>query len=98
MASEVDVTLPVEGQPMLAEDVRDNMVIIAQEISDLQDAVAALPTGGIEEAPEDDTLYGRMNAAWVQVPTGGGGGDLTPPVTITGDADLGTQGAPFVVQ
>lgn len=30
--------------------------------------------GGIPDAPADDKIYGRKNATWTEVPTGGGGG------------------------
>jgi hypothetical protein len=35
--------------------------------------------GGIPEAPTDGQLYGRSNATWVVVPTGGGGGIADAP-------------------
>lgn len=53
-------------------------------------------TAGVPEAPTDGNLYGRENAAWAVVPTGGGGGGaagLDPKVVWTIDdfeADIGT--------
>jgi len=43
--------------------------------------------GGIPEAPTDGTIYGRRNAAWTAVPSGGGGTVVsisdTPPASPT---------------
>lgn len=84
--------------------------IAASEIANeaAVDAVAAkdiiLNTPLLPEAPEDGKTYGRSNAAWVQVTSGGGGGsgtvqsvnEVTPDeegnVTLT-PADIGAANA-----
>lgn len=54
---------------------------IGGSISDQTDLVAVL-NALVPEAPEDGTIYGRQNAAWVPVPGGGGGsGGILPMVT-----------------
>ena len=46
--------------------------------------------GGIPDAPEDDKLYGRMNAAWEEVPGGGLAGDPVPFVGARGTRTTNT--------
>lgn len=44
-----------------------------------QDQIEQGGTGGISDAPSDGKLYGRKNAAWSEVVTGSGSGDVVGP-------------------
>jgi hypothetical protein len=45
------------------------------EIDDIDGLQDAIDGAGIEEAPKDSLIYGRSDAAWVEVKSGGGGED-----------------------
>ena len=96
MVSQVDVTVPVFGTPT-TQSVRDNMVIIANEISQLQTQVAGNPflplAGGRMTGPMylfNDPTDAMMPATkgYVDVHGGGGGGGGIPEAP----ADGGTYG------
>jgi hypothetical protein len=84
------ICVPVPGTDEMTGAIWGQITgdILAQE--DLIDYIAAQsgPGGGIPEAPEDGTLYGRQDAAWVAVPAGGGA--VTYPLL----APNGTKAAP----
>ena len=65
--------------PTGLENQQDANAYIAQSLDKLIDQDGNVIKGGIEEAPDDGSIYGRKNQDWVVVPTGGGGG---------GDVDL----------
>ena len=51
---------------------------------------AAVSSGGIPDAPSNGNIYGRMNATWVTVPTGGAGiADAPNDATLYGRKSLG---------
>ena len=52
------------------------------------------PAGGIEEAPEDSLIYGRSDAAWVEVTTGGDVEEAPEDNTLYGRKDGDWEAVP----
>lgn len=49
---------------------------------DFLDSLVASGGGGITDAPSDGKIYGRRNAAWVEIPAEPGGGEPEPAETM----------------
>ena len=93
MTSAIDPTLPTEGNAFTS-DVRANFQAAHDEIEALQAG-----GGGIPEAPPDGQVYGRngTDIMWEPVLLTSGG-EIDGTLTVKGDADFGTQGAPLIVK
>ena len=63
----------VPNESVTAYKTATNWVNLADRIFPISDKTGG---GGIPEAPIDDKLYGRKNAAWSEIISGGGGGTV----------------------